>query len=247
MNPKFATLQKVRDGKRTFAITPRIPGGFLSPDKMIRIAEVARKYKGTLKITSGQRVIILGIQPEDVEAAWQDLDMDPGVKSPYSVKNIEMCPASFCKRAKQNSLKLGMKLEKKYYGAAAQNRVKIAVAGCRNACCSANAKDITVLADVDGYIVKVGGSAGFYPRLPDEIASQLTESEAMDMVEAVFTYYNEHAEVGEKLGPYVDKVGLETFKAGVIANFEAITKSNNKAVETNHSDTLEVPDTPDTP
>lgn len=214
-NPQFATLQKVRNGKRTFAITPRIPGGFLTPDLMIKIAEVARKYKGTLKITSGQRVIILGIQPEDVANAWVDLDMEPGVKSPYSVKNIELCPASFCKRAKQNSLKIGMLLEKKYYAKPAPNRVKIAVVGCLNACSSANAKDVTVLADPDGYIVRVGGSAGFYPRLPDQIADKLSEEDAVKMVDAVFDYYCDTAQTGEKLGIFVDRIGLEVFKDGV--------------------------------
>ncbi len=215
-NPSFAVLQKVRDGKRSFAITPRIPGGFISPDDLVKIAEVARKYKGQLKLTSGQRIAILGIDGDDVDLAWAELGMDPGVKSPYSVKNIEMCPAAFCKRAKQNSLKLGFKLEKKYYGRPAPNRVKIAVVGCLNACASANGKDIVVLADPEGYIVRVGGSAGYHPRLPDEIATKLTEEQAERMVDAVFDFYNETAEVGEKLGLYIDRIGLETFTRGTL-------------------------------
>ncbi len=215
-NPSFAVLQKVRDGKRTFAITPRIPGGFITPDDLIKLAEVARKYKGQLKITSGQRIAILGIKPEDVDTAWEELGMDPGVRSPYSVKNIEMCPASFCKRARQNSLKLGLRLEKKYYGRPAPNRLKIAVVGCLNACTSANGKDIVVLANEEGFIVRAGGSAGYHPRLPDEIAVDLTEEEAEAMVDAVFDYYNETADVGEKLGLYIDRIGIETFKQGVM-------------------------------
>ncbi len=219
-NPSFAVLQKVRDGKRSFAITPRIPGGFITPEDLIKLAEVAKKYKGQLKITSGQRIAILGIKAEDVDLAWQDLGMDPGVKTPYSVKNVEMCPASFCKRAKQNSLKLGLRLEKKYYGKPAPNRVKIAVVGCLNACTSANGKDIVVLADPEGYIVRVGGSAGYHPRLPDEIAKDLTEEEAEKLVDAVFDYYCETADMGEKLGLYIDRIGIDTFKQGVEALYE---------------------------
>lgn len=217
--PKYANLQKVRNEKRTYSLTPRISGGFISPEKMIRLAEVARKYNATLKITSGQRVMLIGIKAEDVDAAWQDLDMEPGVLSPYSVKNVEMCPASFCKRAKQNSLKISMKLEKRYYGKAAPNRVKIAVVGCRNACASANAKDITVLADVDGYILRVGGSAGFHPRLPDELASGLTEKEILVMVDAAFDAYCELAQTGEKLGIMIDRIGFTNYKDHVMALF----------------------------
>lgn len=214
INPSFAVLQKVRDGKRTFGITPRVPGGFIKPDDLIKIAQVAKKYNVQLKITSGQRIAILGLKPEDVDIAWEELGMEPGVKTPYSVKNVEMCPASFCKRSKQNSLKLGMRLEKKYYGAPAPNRVKIAVVGCLNACTSANGKDIVVLADKDGFIIRVGGSAGYHPRLPDEIATKLTEDEAEKMVDAVFDYYSEYAQMGEKLGIFIDRIGLDEFKEG---------------------------------
>lgn len=219
-NPSFAVLQKVRDGKRTFAITPRIPGGFVTPEDLIKIAEVAKKYRGQLKITSGQRIVILAIKPEDVDAAWADLGMDPGVRSPYSVKNVEVCPASFCKRARQNSMKLGLKLEKKYYGRPAPNRLKISVVGCLNACMSANGKDIVVLADPEGFIVRVGGSAGYHPRIPDEVGRDLTEDEAEKMVDAVFDFYSDNAETGEKLGIYIDRIGIETFKEGMMTYYK---------------------------
>lgn len=220
-NPKFAVLQKVRDGKRTYGVTPRIPGGFIKPDKLIKIAEVAKKYNGVLKITSGQRIAILNLQPEDVEEVWKELDMEPGVLSPYSVKNVEMCPAAFCKRMKQDSLKLGMRLEKRFYGANTPNRTKIGVAGCRNACGSVNAKDIGVYGTKDeGFVVAAGGSAGFHPRLPDKIATNLTEDEAFKMVESIYEYYNEKAEFGTKLGHFIDEISIEKFREDVLSLYE---------------------------
>ncbi|QGU94168.1 NAD(P)/FAD-dependent oxidoreductase [Clostridium bovifaecis] len=219
-SPKYATLQKVRNEKRTYAITPRIPGGFISPEILTKFAEVAEKYSGTLKITSGQRIAILGLKEDDVNKAWDDLGLEPAVLSPYSVKNVEICPAAFCKRAKQNSLKLGMKIEKEFYGTKAPNRTKIGVAGCKNACGSMNAKDIGVIADKPGYIVVVGGSAGFYPRLPDIIAEELDEDDAFTMVKAIMKYYNETAEFGEKLGPFIDRIGFQKFKEDVTSLFE---------------------------
>ncbi|MGB3368285.1 MAG: NAD(P)/FAD-dependent oxidoreductase [Acidaminobacteraceae bacterium] len=227
MIPKYAVLQKVRNNKKTYGVTPRIPGGFISPEKLINIAEIAKKYGGTIKITSGQRIAILGVEGEDVEKIWIDLDMDPAVLNPYSMKNIEMCPASFCKRSKQNSLKLGMKLEKRFYGAPCPNRTKIGVAGCMNACGSTNARDIGVLADQEGYIIVVGGSAGFNPRLPDRISDKLDEDQAFLMVEAVYEYYNEHANIGDKLGDFIDRITIEVFKAGVIDIYNDKLEENN--------------------
>ncbi len=215
-DPSFAVLQKVVNGERTFGITPRIPGGFISPKDLIKIAEVAEKYNGQLKVTTGQRIAILRIKPEDVESAWEDLGMEPAEKSTYSVKNIQICPASFCKRAKQNATKLGLKLEKKYYGRPAPNRTKIAVTGCLNACGGANSKDIGIVAHHEGYIVRVGGSAGFTPRLPDEVARELTEEEAELMVDSVFEYYSDNAEFGDKLGHFIDRIGFEKFQKGTL-------------------------------
>lgn len=217
--PKYANLQKIRNGKRTYAVTPRIPGGFVKPDQLVKIAEVAKKYHGTLKITSGQRIMITGLEAEDVNKVWEELGMEPAVLSPYSVKNVEMCPASFCKRAKQNSLRLGMKLEKTFYGAPTPNRTKIGVAGCRNACTSVYSKDIGVIADVDGYMITVGGSAGFHQRLSDIVTVGLSEDDAFKLVKIIIDYYNENASMGEKLGDFIDRISFAKFQKDVMDRF----------------------------
>ncbi len=234
--PEFSVLQQIKNGRRTYGITPRIPGGFIRPDKLALMAEVAEKYQGTIKITSGQRIAILGLKEEDVAKAWEDLDMEPAVRSPYSIKNVEMCPAGFCKRAKYNTLPLAMKLEKRYYGAPAPNRTKIGVAGCLNACASVNAKDIGVLAVPEGHHkIVAGGSAGFHPRLPDTIAEGLSEDEAYIMVEAVYEYYCETADMGDKLGPFIDKIGLDNFKDGVHALYKIKLEESLSEYETTES------------
>ena len=53
----YGNLQKIRNGRRTFAITPHIPGGFILPDDLIRIGEVAKKYKGILKLTPSFKTV----------------------------------------------------------------------------------------------------------------------------------------------------------------------------------------------
>lgn len=227
--PKNAVLQRVRPTKeKTYAITPRIPGGFISHKTMIKISEVAEKYHASIKITSGQRIMIIGLKAEDVEKAWADLGMEPAVLSSYSIKNVEMCPATFCKRMKQNSLPLGLKLERRFYGAPAPNRTKIGVAGCRNACGSMYAKDIGVIGTKEeGYMVFAGGSAGYHQRMADKIATNLNEDEAYNMVEAIYQYYNEHAEFGTKLGNFIDEISLDKFIEGVNEIYNNINNKEN--------------------
>lgn len=212
----MANLQKIRNGKRTFAITPDIPGGFITPENLIKIGEVAKKYNAALKINSGQRILITNLNMEDIPKVWEELGMEPAVINQNSVKNVEMCPAGFCKRSKFNTIGTGMKLYNKYQKMDMPCRTKIGVAGCRNACGSVYSKDIGVIADKTGFLVVVGGSSGYNPRIADIIAEDLTEKEALNLVDRVVEFYKSSAEAGEKLGFFIDRIGIEEFKKNVL-------------------------------
>lgn len=213
MGKHYGNLQKVRNGKRRYAITPKIVGGFILPDQLAKIAEVAKKYKGVIKLTSGQRILITQLKEEDLPQIWDELGMEPAVTFQNSVKNIEMCPAGFCKRMKYNTIGISMKLYRKYNQMEMPCRTKIGVAGCRNACGSVYSKDVGVIADVNGLLmITAGGSAGFYPRLADVVVQDLTEDQALVAIEKLFDYYKENGEPGEKVGDFIDRTGLESLQ-----------------------------------
>ncbi|MVX64601.1 NAD(P)/FAD-dependent oxidoreductase [Clostridium chromiireducens] len=220
----FGNLQKIRDGKRTFGITPHIPGGFITTDIMQKIVDVAKKYDGVLKITSGQRILITNLKQEDLPIIWKELGMEPAVRTQNSVKNVEMCPAGYCKRSKFNTIGTGMKLSKKYQWMEVPCRTKIGVAGCRNACGSVYSKDVGVIADKTGFIVTAGGSGGYNPRMSDIIAVDINEKQTLNLVDSIFDYYKGNAEDGEKLGFFIDRIGLEKFKHEVLKGIEDSAK-----------------------
>ncbi len=216
----FGNLQKISNGKRTFGITPHIPGGFITIETMQKIVDVAKKYNGILKITSGQRILITNLKQEDLENIWNELGMEPAVKTQNSVKNVEICPAGYCKRSKYNTIGIGMKLSRKYQWMEMPCRTKIGVAGCRNACGSVYSKDVGVIADKTGFIVSAGGSGGYNPRMADIIAKDITESQALSLVDNIFEYYIENAEAGEKLGFFIDRIGIEKFNQDVLKGID---------------------------
>lgn len=219
----YGNLQKIRNGKRTYAITPHIPGGFILPDDLIKIGEVAKKYKGVLKLTSGQRILITNLKQEDLPAIWEELGMEPAVKVQNSLKNVEICPANYCKRSKYPTIGIGMKLSKKFHGMELPCRTKIGVAGCKNACTSVYSKDIGVMVDLDStFYITVGGSAGYYPRSADLVTRGLSEEEAFNLVKTILYYYKNTANPGEKLGDFIDRISIETFREEVLnlANLE---------------------------
>lgn len=218
MSVHFGNLQKIREGKRKYAITPHIPGGFITADQLEKIAKVARKYNGAIKITSGQRILITNLEESDLPSIWEELNMKPAVKTQNSVKNVEMCPAGFCKRSKFNTIGIGMKLSRKYQWMEMPCRTKIGVAGCRNACGSVYSKDVGVIADINGKLmVTAGGSAGYNPRIADIISKDLSEEQALKIVDSIFDYYKENANLGEKLSFFIERISLEKFKKEVLS------------------------------
>jgi len=127
-----------------------------------------------------------------------------------------MCPAGYCKRSKYNTIGTGMKLLRKYKWMEMPCRTKIGVAGCRNACGSVYSKDVGVIADITGFLVTAGGSAGYNPRIGDIIAKDLTETQALNLVDSIFKYYKDAAESGEKMGFFIDRVGITKFNDEVL-------------------------------
>lgn len=219
----YGNLQKIKNGRRTYAITPHIPGGFILPDDLIKIGEVAKKYKGVLKLTSGQRILITNLKQEDLPAIWEELGMEPAVKVQNSLKNVEICPANYCKRSKYPTIGIGMKISKKFHGMELPCRTKIGVAGCKNACTSVYSKDIGVIVDLDStFYITVGGSAGYYPRSADIVTKGLDEKEAFNLVKTILFYYKNTANPGEKLGDFIDRISINAFREEVlnIANLE---------------------------
>lgn len=223
-------LQKIKNGKRTYAITPHIPGGFITADNLIKIGEVAKKYNGVLKLTSGQRILITNLKEEDLSAIWNELGMEPAVRSQNSLKNVEICPANYCKRSKYPTIGIGMKISKNFHGMELPCRTKIGVCGCRNACTSVYAKDIGVLVDIDGkFFVTSGGSAGFNPRSSDIVIMGLSEDEAYTIVENILEYYNDNAQMGEKLGHFIDRITINKFREDIlkISNINEVKQNDN--------------------
>lgn len=80
MKPRHHGLQDTNDRflaniqrNGTFSVVPRIPGGEVTPDGLIVIGQVAKKYGLYTKITGGQRVDLFGVQKADLPAVWEEL------------------------------------------------------------------------------------------------------------------------------------------------------------------------------
>jgi len=211
---KGAIIQR---DKETFAIAPHIPGGIIDPAGLRKIADVAEKYNAkALKLTSAQRIAIVGINPADIDQAWKDLGMKPGAAIGLCVRSVKICPGTtFCKRGQQDSVGVGLKLDQKYHGMALPWKFKMGVSGCANSCAEPAVKDVGLIGTSKGWKLLVGGSSGVKPSIGKVLAENLSDEEALDLIDRVVNYYKDHAQK-QRLGEFIESIGFEKFKQEVL-------------------------------
>lgn len=210
---KGAIIQRDRE---TFAVAPHIPGGIIDPVKLRNIADVAEKYGSVIKITSAQRIAIVGIQEKDLDNVWEELDMKPGAAIGLCVRSIKICPGTtFCKRGQQDSVGIGLKLDEKYHGMELPFKLKMGVSGCMNSCSESVIKDIGLVGTPKGFILYAGGSSGITPRLGNLIAEELSENESLDLIDRIISFYK-RTNQKKRLGKIIDEIGLDSFKKEVL-------------------------------
>jgi NAD(P)H-nitrite reductase large subunit len=202
--------------KKTYAIAPHIPCGIVTPELLEKLAAVARKYDAAaLKITSAARIALIGIKEEDIEAVWKDLDIEQGHPVGLCVRSIKVCPGvTFCRLAKQDSIAMGMKMDKKYHGMTMPSKMKMAVSGCKIQCGENCIKDISLYGTETGWTVLVGGMGGIKPRLAEVLAEDVPPEQVEELVENTINYYKENSPRA-RLGFMIDAIGIETLRQAV--------------------------------
>ena len=213
--PRGAIRQ--RDGK-TYAIVPRTPVGLISPEILEAISSVVRRYNLPLtKITSGQRLALIGMQREEVDRIWHDLKMEVGPAVELCVHYVQACPGTeVCKFGVRDSLGMGLELEKLYVGMELPAKVKIGVSGCPFCCAESYVRDIGLIGKKKGWIVTFGGNSGGRPRIGDVLAEEVGDSEAIALVRRCLEYYRDNTEKKLRTARFVEKLGIETIKEAVL-------------------------------
>lgn len=201
----------------TYAIAPHLPCGVVKPAHLRKLADVAEKYDvAALKITSAARIAIIGISEDQVDAVWKDLDMNPGFATGLCVRSIKVCPGTqYCRLAQQDSLEMGMKLDRIYHGMDLPSKMKMGVSGCKIQCAENCIKDISLYGTRNGWTVMIGGNGSARPRLADILVEDLSSESAEEMVARVVDYYRKNSK-RERMGRMVERIGLDAIKQALL-------------------------------
>jgi nitrite reductase (NADH) large subunit len=247
----LANLQ--RDG--TYSVVPRVPGGEITPEKLIVIGEVARDFGLYTKITGGQRIDLFGARVEQLPAIWRRL-VDAGLESGHAygkaLRTVKSCVGqTWCRYGVQDSTKLAIDLELRYRGLRAPHKIKMAVSGCARECAEAQGKDIGVIATEKGWNLYVGGNGGMVPQHASLLATDLDSDTLIAYIDRFLMFYIRTGERLERTATWLNRQegGLDYVKAvvcedalGIAAELEAEMDRHVAAYRDEWAETLEDPE-----
>jgi len=214
----LANMQK--DG--TYSVVPRITGGEISPDMLIALGQVGKKYKLYTKITGGQRVDLFGATLEQLPLIWKEL-IDAGFESGHaygkSLRTVKSCVGStWCRYGVDDSVSLAIELENRYKGLRSPHKIKFAVSGCTRECAEAQGKDVGIIATENGWNLYVCGNGGMKPRHADLFATALDKETLIKYIDRFLSFYVRTADRLQRTSVWMENMegGLDYLKSVVI-------------------------------
>ena len=205
--PLGAFIQKDR---KTYAVVPKTPLGLVTPEVLERIARVARDHAiPIIKITSGQRMALVGIRPDDVEAVWKDLGMEVGRAVELCFHYVQACPGSaVCRFGVRDSLGMGGRLDREFSGLDLPAKMKVGVSGCPFCCAEAFVRDVGIFAKKSGWTVVLGGNSGQKPRIGDVVARDVDDDRAVEIARGFVAMWRAGGGKRERAARFVERVGI---------------------------------------
>ncbi len=209
-----ANIQK--DG--TYSVIPRMWGGETTADELRRIADAVDKYKiPTVKVTGGQRIDLLGVKKEDLQAVWKDIGMPSGHAYAKALRTVKTCVGSeWCRMGTQDSTQMGKDLERAMWRMYAPHKVKYAVSGCPRNCAEAGIKDVGIIGVDSGWEMYVAGNGGIKTEVAHFFTKLKTAEEVLEYTGAFIELYRQEGWYLERTVHYVSRVGLDYVKKRVL-------------------------------
>ncbi|GAA2729938.1 hypothetical protein GCM10010439_41790 [Actinocorallia aurantiaca] len=251
-NDQFlANMQK----NGTYSVVPRIPGGEITPDKLIVIGEVARDFGLYTKITGGQRIDLFGARVEQLPQIWKRL-VDAGFESGHaygkSLRTVKSCVGStWCRYGVQDSVGMAINLELRYRGLRAPHKLKSAVSGCARECAEAQSKDFGIIATEKGWNLYLSGNGGMRPRHADLFATDLTDEQLITYIDRFLMFYIRTADRLQRTSVWMESLegGLDYLREvivddrlGICAELDAAMARHVETYSDEWNDTLKDPE-----
>lgn len=206
----------------SYSVVPRIPAGEITPEKLIVIGQVAKKYDLYTKITGGQRIDMFGAQLNDLPDIWEELinaGFETGQAYGKSLRTVKSCVgSSWCRYGVQDAVGFAIRVENRYKGLRSPHKIKSGVSGCTRECAEAKGKDFGIIATEKGWNLYVGGNGGTTPKHAELLAMDLDDETCLKYIDRFLMFYIKTAEPLMRTAAWLSKLegGINYLKEVII-------------------------------
>ncbi len=221
----------------SYSVIPRVPGGEITPEKLIVLGQVAKKYGLYTKITGGQRIDLFGAVVHQLPDIWEEL-IEAGFESGHAygkaLRTVKSCVGTtWCRYGVQDSVGFAIRVENRYKGIRSPHKVKAAVSGCIRECAEAQSKDFGIIATEKGWNLYVCGNGGAKPRHADLLAADLDEETCIRYIDRFLMYYIRTADRLTRTSVWLEKMegGIERLREIIIDDCLGIGDELEKQIQ----------------
>lgn len=200
----------------TFSIIPRVSGGEITPEKLIVMGNVAKKWNLYTKITGGQRIDMFGAKKQDLPEIWKELiagGLESGHGYAKSLRTVKSCVGStWCRYGIGDSVGMAVRLEERYKSIRSPHKMKGGVSGCVRECAEAQNKEYVfsylvllsilclrakadnghsfgLIATEKGFNIFVGGNGGASPKHSELLAKDVPPDDIIPILDRYLMFY----------------------------------------------------------
>ena len=209
-------VHEQKDGNVYIGVKPTL--GHMSGEQLIALADLAERYGVTdLRFTPFKEVLLLGVEPEDVEKLQSDLEQMGLYSKPSEFRRglLSCTGLEYCKLAhvttKSRAIELADELEERFGDL--DSPITISLNGCPNACARHQVSDIGLKGQmvanedgekVEGFQVHLGGTIGEGANFGRKLRGhKVLSTELTDYVTRVVQHYVDKREDGETFRQWV--------------------------------------------
>ena len=209
-------VHEQKDGNVYIGVKPTL--GHMSGEQLIALADLAERYGVTdLRFTPFKEVLLLGVQPEDVEKLQADLEEMGLYSNPSEFRRglLSCTGLEYCKLAhvttKSRAIELADELEERFGDL--DSPITISLNGCPNGCARHQVSDIGLKGQmvandagekVEGFQVHLGGTIGEGANFGRKVRGhKVLSTELTDYVTRVVQHYVDKREDGETFRQWV--------------------------------------------
>ncbi|QPG94421.1 Nitrite reductase [NAD(P)H] [Epichloe festucae Fl1] len=238
----------------TYSVVPRVPGGEITPDKLLAIGQVAKQYNLYTKITGGQRIDLFGARKQDLVDIWSKLvaaGMESGHAYAKSLRTVKSCVGTtWCRFGIGDSVGMAVRLEERYKGIRAPHKIKGGVSGCVRECAEAQNKErreekrkadsltydfasFGLIATERGFNVFVAGNGGAKPKHSELLATDVPPADVVPILDRYLMFYMRTADKLQRTARWLESLpgGIKYLREVVLQDKLGICASLESQME----------------